>query len=150
MIPDFTHGSGLIWPVLPPGIWDASILDIERRFAINERRIYLFDGLKAALQNLFEAGSPQVFLDGSYVTEKPLPNDYELCWDTDNVDPNILDPVFLTFEHGRKEQKEKYFGEFFPTLMIEGNSGKPFLDFFQIDKISGMRKGIVRLQNYLK
>src|SRR5690606_27149795 len=127
MIPDFINDSNLLWPILPPGIWDADIIEIEKRFAINDRRVQLFSGLKRALSNLFRAGCTQVFLDGSYVTDKPMPNDYEICWDADYVDPNVLDPVFLKFENGRQEQKEKYLGEFFPALMIEGNSGKPFL-----------------------
>jgi hypothetical protein len=109
----------------------------------------LFDGFKKGIRNLFEAGCPQIFLDGSYVTEKPAPNDYEVCWDTDFVDPDMLDPVFLVFDNGREKQKKKYLGEFFPALFIEGNSGRPFLDFFQIDKHTGKQKGIIRLTNFL-
>lgn len=149
MIPHFIDDANLLWPILPPGIWDSDIDELEAKFATNNRRRELFTGLKNSLQNLFTAGCLQVFLDGSYVTEKPLPNDFELCWDTNYVDPDILDPVFLIFDNGREQQKAKYLGEFFPALMIEGNSGKPFLDFFQIDKHSGQQKGIIRLKNYL-
>lgn len=149
MIPDFVDDPSLLYPILPPGIWDADINEIERRFAVSDRRRKLFSGLSRSLENLFLAGSPQIFLDGSYVTDKPMPNDYELCWDTDFVNVNILDPIFLVFDNGREAQKEKYFGEFFPALMMEGVSGKPFLEFFQTDKHSGKKKGIIRLKNYL-
>jgi hypothetical protein len=149
MIPNYSHHTSLLWPILPPGIWDASLSEIEERFVFNERRELLFAGMKPALDNLFLAGSPQIFLDGSYVTEKPLPNDFEICWDTNFVNPDILDPVFLIFDSGRKAQKDKFYGEFFPAMMVEGLTGKPFLDFFQVDKNTGRKKGIIRLKNYL-
>jgi len=150
MIPEFLDDPNLLWPILPPGIWDADISEIEARLVVNERRAFLFKGFKKGLENLFNAGCPQIFLDGSYVTEKPFPNDYEVCWDTNFVDPDLLDPVFLVFDNEREKQKEKYLGEYFPALLIEGNSGRPFLDFFQIDKHSGKQKGIIRLKNFLK
>ncbi len=149
MIPDFLDDPNLLWPILPPGIWDADMSEIEARFVVNERRAFLFKGLKEGLINLFKAGCPQIFLDGSYVTDKPSPNDYEVCWDTNFVDPDLLDPIFLVFDNEREKQKERYLGEYFPALLIEGNSGKPFLDFFQIDKHSGKQKGIIRLKNFL-
>jgi hypothetical protein len=150
MIPDYNRDSKAPWPLLPPGVWDASIEEIEDRFAINAKRILLFNGLRHALENLFNAGCKQVFLDGSYVTEKPIPGDYELCWDSTGVNPAVLDPVMLVFSNGRAAQKQKYLGEFFPVSWIEGGSGKPFLEFFQIDKHSGEAKGIIRLHNYLQ
>jgi hypothetical protein len=69
---------------------------------------------------------------------------WELC------DPALLDPVFFDFSNGRYNQKQKYLGEFFPAAIVEGVSGKPFLDFFQTDKSTGKQKGIVRLTNHLK
>lgn len=149
MIPEFTTYPGALWPLLPPGIHDADMDEIYNRFVINDRRKELFTGLKAGLDNIFASGCQQVFLDGSYVTAKPLPNDYEVCWDARYVNPNTLDPVFLRFENGRALQKAKYQGEYFPAMMTEGQSGKPFLDFFQNDTATGKRKGIVRITNYL-
>lgn len=150
MIPDFINDTSLLYPILPPGIWDADIYEIEKRFATNKRRVELFSGLKNSLDNLFRAGCPQIFLDGSYVTDKPQPNDFEISWDTAFVDPDLLDPVFLVFDNGREAQKNKYLGEFFPSIMVEGFTGKPFLEFFQFDKHSGQKKGIIRLKNYIK
>jgi hypothetical protein len=149
MIPDFIFIPGAVWPLLPPGIHDSTLTDVFDRYAINPTRTRFFDKMKLALQNLFSSGSPQIFLDGSYVTGKPIPGDYEICWDVTNVDPRLLDPVFLEFGNKRQSQLQKYQGEFFPASFIEGNSGKPFLDFFQTDKQTGQRKGIVRLLNYL-
>jgi hypothetical protein len=148
MIPSFIIVNGALWPILPPGIYDASISEIEIRYATNSHRKQLFEGLKNALNNLFSSGCQQIFLDGSFVTAKPKPNDYEVAWDPRFVDPNILDPVFLDFTHGTIHQKKKYLGEFFPSTITEAKSGKLFLDFFQIEKNTGTKKGIIRLQKY--
>jgi hypothetical protein len=53
------------------------------------------------------------------------------------VNCDMLDPVLLIFDHQRATQKAKYGGELLPA------SG--FLEFFQIDKEKGTRKGIIAL-----
>jgi hypothetical protein len=53
--------------------------------------------------------------------------------------------VLLDFSERRAAQKSKYFGEFFPAQMVETSTGRLFLDFFQIDKETGMPKGIVEI-----
>jgi len=68
-----------------------------------------------------------------------------VCWDITNVDPEHLDPVLLDFSIRRAAQKAKFGGEFFPAQLPEGISGRTFLDFFQVDKETGARKGIVAL-----
>lgn len=149
MIPDFITYPGCLWPLLPPGIHDSDMDEIYKALVYNERRKHLFEGLKLGLHNMFQSGSRQVFLDGSYVTAKPFPNDYEVCWDPAFVDLSILDPVFLLFDNQREAQKLAYGGEYFPSIMEEGFSGKPFLEFFQKDKATGNPKGIIRIENYL-
>jgi len=64
------------------------------------------------------------------------------------VNPDLLDPIFLDLENERHNQKVKYYGEYFPSIVIEGRSGKPFLDFFQTDLETNQRKGIIRITNY--
>ena len=58
-------------------------------------------GLMAALENLKGAGCQTVYLNGSFVTSKGIPNDYDACWEEAGVDPTALDPVLLTFDPGR-------------------------------------------------
>ena len=57
----------------------------------------------------------------------------------------MLDPVFLDFNDGRAAQKARFGGELFPAELPEGGSGKRFLDFFQTDRKTGRRKGIVTI-----
>src|SRR5258706_12590071 len=125
MIPSFVIVPGALWPLLPPGIYDASWAELSARYNSSHRRQELFKGLEKALANLFGSGCPQIFLDGSFITAKPFPGDYELVWDARFVDPAMLDPVFLDFTSGTFYQKQKYLGEFFPSTYIEAGSGKP-------------------------
>lgn len=86
-----------------------------------------------------------MYLDGSFVTEKHHPNDFDAAWDPAYVDPNKLDPVLLDFKYQRAAQKLKYGGEFFiatsPAAM-----GIDYLEFFQQDRDTGLRKGILLIQ----
>ena len=150
MKPKLIEYSGCPWPLLIPGIHDATMAEVYDWFVTNHHRKGLYEGLTRGLGNLFLSGCPQVFLDGSYVTGKPHPNDYEVCWDGAFVNPNLLDPVFFDFSDLRAEQKKKYYGEYFPAYTIERKTGKPFLEFFQIDKETGRTKGIIRIVNYIK
>src|ERR1017187_1409370 len=106
MLPDF-NADGL----LPAGIHWASWQEISDRFGHNQRRQDLLTGLKEALASLKTAGCQTAFLDGSFVTNKATPGDFDACWDPANVDPYKLDPVLLNFEPGRLTQKAKYGGE---------------------------------------
>jgi len=131
--------------LLPPGIHWATWQEITDRFGTNEQRKILLAGLKEALNSLKTAGCRTVYIDGSFVTSKETPDDFDACWDPTNVDPTKLDPVLLRFEPGRVTQKAKYRGELFVATMRSGNPGPIMLDFFQNDKNSGKRKGIVSI-----
>ena len=92
---------------------------------------------------LLIAGCGTIYLDGSFVTDKPLPGDFDVCWDPVGVDPSKLDPVFLNFDDYRAAQKARFMGEFFPSSMREGATGHTFLDFFQVEKFTGGKKGVL-------
>ena len=91
------------------------------------------------------AGCRTVYLDGSFVTSKQVPNDFDACWDETGVDMTLIDPVLLEFDRGRAAQRAKYGGEFFPATWVARMRGDVFLDFFQIDRETGQTKGIVAL-----
>ena len=144
MIPDLIDTGGP-WPVLPPGIHDASMAEVERRFATNAHRKHLFDGLRKAVDALRRAGCGTIYLDGSFVTGKPKPADFDACWETDGVDDHRLDPVLLDFSDMRRSQKDRYGGELFPAD-AHASPQSVFVDFFQVDKFTGRPKGVIRLR----
>jgi hypothetical protein len=130
---------------LPPGVHWATWQELADRFGKTPHRRRFLAGLKAALDSEREAGCRTVYIDGSFVTAKQVPNDFDACWDIDGVDPGLLDPILLIFDYGRAAQKVKYLGELFPAQFNEGDSGTTFLEFFQIDKESGHSKGIIAI-----
>ena len=105
------------------------------------RRRRLLDGLAEASGLLAEVGCKRLWLNGSFVTAKDEPGDFDACWDTDSVDLDAIDPVLLDLAPGRAQQKRRFGGELFPNI-IESGSGLLFTEFFQNDLDAG-RKGIV-------
>jgi hypothetical protein len=138
MIPN--HRNGL----LPPGLHQAEWDEVLVRYGTSRHRLWLLAGLRAALLELARVGCRVVYLDGSFVTEKAVPRDYDLCWEMDHVDLSELDKVFFDVEPPRAAQQAKYRGDLLPNVP-EGSSGMPFVDFFQRDKETGAHKGIITL-----
>ena len=105
----------------------------------------LLEGIRAALENLKDAGCQVAYIDGSFVSEKLYPKDFDACWDEDGVDPTALDPILLRFEVGMVAQKEKYLGELYPSRSLADDDGRTYLEFFQTESITETPKGIVAI-----
>jgi hypothetical protein len=123
----------------------AEWVEFSARFGGNAHRQRLLAGLRQALEALRRAGCISVYVDGSFVTAKDLPNDFDACWDPLGVRIADLDPVLRTFDPGRVTQKAKYLGEMFPMSFRADPSGATFLEFFQTNRHTGLAKGIVAL-----
>lgn len=128
---------------LPPGIHWADWQEVSERFGMTPHRRRLLAGLRRALDALRAAGCRTAYIDGSFVTAKEVPNDYDACWEIAGVDPTRLDPILLAFHAGRAAQKAKYRGELFPASFPANERGTRFLDFFQVNRDTGLQKGIV-------
>ena len=137
MLPAFDPDSGR----LPTGEHLASWEEVVERFGWTERRRRLLDGLAEAIELLAEAGCRQIWLNGSFVTAKDEPGDFDACWDTDEVDLDALDPLLFDLSNQRAAQKARFGGELFPNV-IESQSGLAFAEFFQNERDTS-RKGIV-------
>ncbi len=137
MIPPFDTNTGR----LPEGVHEASWDEIVQRFGWNQRRRRPLDGLAEAIELLARAGCRRLWLNGSFVTVKDEPGDFDACWDVESVDLDAIDPVLLDLSPGRAKQKRRFGGELFPNI-IESGSGLLFTEFFQNDLDAG-RKGIV-------
>ena len=80
---------------------------------------------------LREAGCIRVFVGGSFVAAKKEPNDVDVVWDVDGVDAEALDAIFFDFDNERAAQKHRFGAELFPAQLVEGLTGRSFLQFFQ-------------------
>lgn len=132
--------------LLPPGIHVAEWDEVYAAFGTTPHRRRLLDGFCRAINALKSAGCKRAYLDGSFVTSKDKPGDFDGCWEEANVDPSLLDPILLTFGNGRAAQKIKFGGELFPAgSLADPTSGSIFIDFFQIHKETGAAKGIIAI-----
>lgn len=138
MIPAFNPDTGH----LPPGEHRAGWEEVAARYGTNARRRELLDGLREALELLTAAGCRTVYLDGSFVTARPVPSDFDACWDSEGVDFDRIDDVFVSLDRGRATQKKRFLGELFIADSQADPWGTLFRDFLQMDR-DGNPKGIV-------
>lgn len=140
MIPSFDESGNL-----PPGIHSADWSEVQARFGDSLHRAELLAGFREALVLLAAAGCRSAYLDGSFVTTKEKPGDFDACWDPKGVVLDELDPVLLDFSEGRRAQKERFGGELFPADVAAEPGGTSFLEFFQRQRDAEERKGIVKI-----
>ena len=91
-----------------------------------------------AIDSLRRAACRTVYIDGSFVTNKEIPYDFDAYWEEAGVAPELL-----RFDAGRAAQKGRYPRELFPASIGATAEGISFLEFFQTDKETGGTKGIV-------
>ncbi len=133
---------------LMPGMFDGTLEEAKSIFCFNERRKWLFEGLELAVQDLKSIGCQRIYLDGSYVTKKLLPDDYDMCWDDNGINLVWVSQVCPSLtDAGRKMEKIKarYRGDVAPANNIADlKKGINFLGYFMEDR-QGRDKGIVRI-----
>ena len=93
-------------------------------------------------RDLRAAGCKRVYINGSFVTTKEHPADFDACWEIDGVDFDRIDETLLSFDAGLRAQKQKYRGELFPADAAADPLGTLFRAFFQHDR-DGNPKGII-------
>jgi len=120
---------------LPPGIHLARWAEILERFGENQWRRDLLEGVGRAARELRDAGCRRVWLDGSFVTDKEFPADFDLCYELVSTQVDLMTPQLLD----RRTAKEVYGGDILPT-----HPPLSFLGFFQRDR-DGRPKGIVEI-----
>ena len=130
--------------LLPPGEHGAGWDEVESRLGWNPRRRQLLVGLAEGLAILGGAGCTGVWLNGSFITAKDQPGDFDCVWSPVGVDRSELQrrgPELLDLTDHRAAQKARFGGEFLPNV-TEAASDKTFAQFFQTDR-DGTPKGIV-------
>lgn len=138
MIPDVDADTGNVPAGEHPATWQ-EMLD---RYGYTLWRRRLLQGLLDALRRLRAAGCTRAYIDGSFVTAKERPSDFDVCWEAQGVDFDLVDDLLLTFDKGRATQKAAFFGELFIADSKADPQGTLFRDFFQTDR-DGRRKGII-------
>lgn len=149
MIPPFDRETG----ALPPGDHQATLEEIRKRFGFTPRRLWLLKGLRTALEAFWKAGIKEIYIDGSFCSEKPDPGDVDGYW----VEPDLdvyerIDPYWIDFTlvfvptagKSRWRMWADHGVEFFihPTMQATDEEGFP--EFFRHDR-TGRSRGVVRV-----
>ena len=142
MVPPFYPVTG----DLPPGVHDVTWDQLVGRYGYTPHRLVLLSGLKSALDALRQAGCERAYIDGSFVTNKVVPNDFDACWEMAGVDFDLLDrldPLLLDWSNRRAAQKTLFGGELFIAESAADPWGTTYLEFFQHNRDTGEPKGIL-------
>ncbi len=86
----------------------------------------------------------RVYIDGSFVTSKTEPADFDGCWELPGTNLALLDPVFRSPDLERAAQKIKFRGELFPVDPADPRRAR-MLAYFQWDRDTHRPKGILTL-----
>lgn len=98
---------------LEPGRYELTWNDFTGSFFSNEHRQHLGQGMLAALKDLQRAGCARVEVGGSFVSSKQLPKDFDLVFQKEGVDMNLVDPSISSKQYWL--QQDKFGGEFFAS-----------------------------------
>lgn len=125
---------------LAPGIYSLSWSEISNELGWNVYRKTLIDGLKNGLIALKNCGCKMAYIDGSFVSQKARPGDFDVCYEESGMDFAKLkkdyEPLTI-FANMRELQKTIYKGEFFRANdLADLLTGVNFRTFFQQIKYS--------------
>lgn len=130
--------------VLNPGIHEMTWDEFKSHFSFSPKRKELIKGLEEAIKILKEANCTDIYIDGSFVTSKLEPNDWDACFD---CEPKYLPEVYRLYPFWDVQKQKKVYGG---ELYIKDNEADPygtrFIDFFQQIRGTAKRKGIVRIK----
>ena len=149
MIPAFDLNTG----ALPPGDYRATLQEIAERLGFTPRRRWLLKGLRAAVEAFWVAGIEEIYVDGSFCSEKPDPGDIDGYWV--EPDPGVydrIDPYWIDFDPILVPQMRKWKWrmwvdhglEFFIHPAMLAKADLAFPQFFRQDR-DGQPRGVIRV-----
>ncbi len=145
--------------LLPEGIYRCTLEEAQERFATSEHRANLWNQLIHVIGIMKNAGLSGILLiDGSYVTNKPVPGDIDTILDVSN-EPLNSQIKALVFKAQNGQRLKKHFRVDWWVNMPTGNQnlnippGNDFSVFFQYARVSekipvGTKKGILRIESW--
>ncbi|XYD11439.1 hypothetical protein R1A27_14145 [Methylobacterium sp. NMS12] len=139
MIPAFDPDTGY----LPRGEHAADWIELTARFAWNDHRRHLLSGLRRLAAALRDEGCALFLLDGSFVTRKEFPGDFDACCDYTGMSAIAL--IRLRLMGSKEIMKAEYLGEVYAYEQQVPSDGRyTFREFFRRD-LDDIPKGMVRL-----
>lgn len=129
---------------LDPGIHTMTWEEFFIEFSFSPKRKVLLEGLKKVVDILKATGCSNVYIDGSFISSRLEPNDWDACFE---CAPTVIREVYKEFPLlDIKEQKKTYGGELYPASTEADAYRTPYLEFFQQITGTPFKKGIIRIQ----
>jgi hypothetical protein len=149
LIPAFDPETG----ALPPGDHQATLEEIWKRLGFTSRRRWLLKGLRAAAEAFWKVRIQDIYIDGSFCTEKLDPGDVDGYWvepDADvyeRIDPYWIDftPVLvLPIGKWKCRMWSDHGVEFFIHPAMQATPEENFPQFFRHDR-DGRARGVIEI-----
>ncbi|ESS71940.1 hypothetical protein MGMO_83c00130 [Methyloglobulus morosus KoM1] len=141
--------------LLPEGIHEADRQEIENVFCVSLYRQKLFEELIRFFQTEIQVAGIEIFLAGSFFSDKAMPNDIEVTIPLNAnklIDPTIKHIIDLGNSQEHERLKKTYRVDFYITIELAGHND--FRQFFQYvgektANVKGLnsrdKRGIVKL-----
>jgi hypothetical protein len=151
LIPPFDPATG----GLPPGDHRATLREIAKRLGFTPRRKWLLKGLSAAVEAFWAADIQEIYIDGSFCTEKPDPGDIDGYWvEPDSEVYERIDPYWIDFTPVLAQPVRKWNWrmwvdhgvEFFIHPAMQATAEEGFPEFFRHD-CEGRARGVIRVSS---
>lgn len=138
--------------LLPEGIHDCAIEDIQLRLGFNEHRQRLLEGLDGAIQWLKTMPPIEcLIIDGSFVTDKERPGDIDAVAMIANLTEKNQREWVRSWESQKVMIKQNHQVDLYPTVLGNGYNFAAFFQYIRPEEALergaplGLLKGIVRM-----
>lgn len=138
--------------LLPHGVYDCSVAEIEQRYAINQHRQNLWDSFKGFLAWLDTQPRVQhMYIDGGFTSDKTTPKDIDVVLDlTGCSDQTSLHWIGIFFQK-RSDLESQYKVDFWVKHPVIGNDLVSFFHYVRVEELHARnlppdtRKGLLRV-----
>lgn len=138
--------------LLPAGVHDCVGPEVQENFCGNPARAAVWQAFQGFLEWAYTMPGPiSVLVDGSFVTDKPVPGDVDVAIDISACAAADQDAWLIAYHREHERLKRDFRTDFYPVLDGVGHDFTAFFQYVRVDDAlargapNGVRKGILRL-----
>lgn len=139
--------------ILPEGIHECSAIEAAKFLCSNAMRQKIWTGFENFIAWTQYLPRPTAFLvDGSFVTDKPIPNDIDVVVDLTACHVEDQKQWYSSWSDSHEYVKDKFNVDFYPFAAGNGNDFSAFFQYVRVEDALArgisptVRKGILRVQ----
>jgi hypothetical protein len=138
--------------LLPEGVHECEPPEVVASFCANAARATVWGRFEGFLQWAADKPGPVgIYVDGSFVTDKPLPGDIDIALDITDLPPEQQNEWIVAFHREHARVKREFRTDFYPFIRGQEHDFTAFFQYLRVDEAitrgvpDGTRKGILRL-----